>query len=80
MNWNNLFQLEKVIWNRNKFEVNFLNTRMIWYSKYSVSEVKQWFTAQNIKKKMVDRSQNSLSVNSVNNILKDLLQTYFYFK
>ena len=57
MNWNNLFQLEKVIWNRNKFEVNFLNTRMIWfnictytYLKYSVSEIKQWFTAQNIKK------------------------------
>ena len=32
MNWNNLFQLEKVIWNRNKFEVIFLNTRMIWFN------------------------------------------------
>ena len=58
MNWNNLFQLEKVIWNRNKFEVNFSNFfklknefMLCRYSKYKVSEIKQWFTTQNIKKK-----------------------------
>ena len=57
MNWNNLFQLEKVIWNRNKFEVNFSNFLklknefMLYYrySKYKVSEIKQWFTTQNKK-------------------------------
>jgi len=56
MNWNNLFQLEKVIWNRNKFEVNFSNFlklknefMLYRYSKYKVSEIKQWFTTQNKK-------------------------------
>ena len=33
MNWNNLFQLEKVIWNRNKFEVNFQNINYWIYTK-----------------------------------------------